>query len=594
LVCLVGVFVFNSFSSSSAQQSIAAGSDHYLAIKDGKVYAWGNNDQGQLGLGDKVQRATPTLIQGMSGVTQIKADNKSSMALLSDGTIRVWGAGVTIPTRDAAALTGVIRIAGTDRIITTGGRCGLQVWDYSLEKNVGVTNVVQAFNTVCCPYTYLLKDNGDVTNRDVYWWYSREEYVESKQFGGARQIGINTNTLYTIMNDKTVQLFDVAYGISPTTISGLSNVKQLSIKPNNLAFLLENGTVKVTTESGATPSLTTLTGVTDANEVCVGLNNNMVIRKDDGSVQVYINRILCGNYFSTEIVPNKWYRLVMNHSGKCLRPTNGAAGGGAQLEQWTVTYGELSQLWRFQASTVAGYWTIFNKLGEVMDVNATTLRAPVSTWAANDGDNQMFKLSASPISDYFFITDLRTVNAATNLTLTISDVSIADGADIIMYTKKNNNYNNQLVKCVEAVFPDPSKWYKIVIKNDPTICLDDYYQHSDSLGVWSYSGGQNQQWKFVKDNSGFYTITNRQTGKSIDIPNGNSTSGTKLIAYTTNSGDNQKWNLIETNGGYYRLAAKSNPTLGLNSLNGTNLGNRVGLWNFAGGDNEQWIFSEVE
>ena len=44
-------------------ESIAGGRDHTIAVDiDGKIYTWGKNSSGQLGLGDTNVRLLPTLI----------------------------------------------------------------------------------------------------------------------------------------------------------------------------------------------------------------------------------------------------------------------------------------------------------------------------------------------------------------------------------------------------------------------------------------------------------------------------------------------------------------------------------------------------
>jgi alpha-tubulin suppressor-like RCC1 family protein len=44
-------------------KAIAAGMEHSLALTEsGEVYAWGWNDDGQLGLGDTEDRLTPTKV----------------------------------------------------------------------------------------------------------------------------------------------------------------------------------------------------------------------------------------------------------------------------------------------------------------------------------------------------------------------------------------------------------------------------------------------------------------------------------------------------------------------------------------------------
>lgn len=73
---------------------IATGSWHSFAITtSGRVYGWGKNDKGQLGLGDETTRDTPTLLSLLSSqvVSDIAAGNNHSVVLTVDGGVFTFG-----------------------------------------------------------------------------------------------------------------------------------------------------------------------------------------------------------------------------------------------------------------------------------------------------------------------------------------------------------------------------------------------------------------------------------------------------------------------------------------------------------------------
>lgn len=73
---------------------VAVGSNHMLAIDtDGRLWAWGENDQGQLGLGTETTVERPTRIEGLEDVVAVDAGSDWSLALTADGSVWVWGAG---------------------------------------------------------------------------------------------------------------------------------------------------------------------------------------------------------------------------------------------------------------------------------------------------------------------------------------------------------------------------------------------------------------------------------------------------------------------------------------------------------------------
>ncbi len=74
--------------------AIAAGSHAaYALLADGAVEAWGYNEAGALGSSTpaKVLVATPTTIEGLTGVKAIAAGGNSAIALREDGTVLDWG-----------------------------------------------------------------------------------------------------------------------------------------------------------------------------------------------------------------------------------------------------------------------------------------------------------------------------------------------------------------------------------------------------------------------------------------------------------------------------------------------------------------------
>jgi alpha-tubulin suppressor-like RCC1 family protein len=64
----------------------------FLALTtDGKLYSWGTNASGQLGLGDTVTRSTPTLITTLTDIVDYKIGNGISYAVTKNGDVYSWG-----------------------------------------------------------------------------------------------------------------------------------------------------------------------------------------------------------------------------------------------------------------------------------------------------------------------------------------------------------------------------------------------------------------------------------------------------------------------------------------------------------------------
>ena len=78
--------------AGTAFASIAAGEHHALAIRrDGSLWSWGWNVDGQLGLGGKENRYLPTRVREDSDWAWVSAGCGHSLALKRDGSLWAWG-----------------------------------------------------------------------------------------------------------------------------------------------------------------------------------------------------------------------------------------------------------------------------------------------------------------------------------------------------------------------------------------------------------------------------------------------------------------------------------------------------------------------
>ena len=83
---------FTQVPGLTSVKSIDVGCYHNLALrKDGTVWAWGNNDSGQIGDGTTDNRLTPVRVAKLSNVEAIAAGYSHSVALKKDGTVWTWG-----------------------------------------------------------------------------------------------------------------------------------------------------------------------------------------------------------------------------------------------------------------------------------------------------------------------------------------------------------------------------------------------------------------------------------------------------------------------------------------------------------------------
>jgi alpha-tubulin suppressor-like RCC1 family protein len=90
------VYVLTSGGTLSNITAVSAGADHSLALaSNGSVWAWGYNAYGQLGNNTLTEEKEPvqvlTATGTLTGVTAISAGYYHSLALTSSGTVYAWG-----------------------------------------------------------------------------------------------------------------------------------------------------------------------------------------------------------------------------------------------------------------------------------------------------------------------------------------------------------------------------------------------------------------------------------------------------------------------------------------------------------------------
>lgn len=168
--------------------AVAGGLGHSLALDgDGTVWAWGSNDEGQLGDGTTVSRVAARKVPGLSGVTALAAGLYTSFALKADGTIWSWG------TNDSGEL-------GTP----SGGTCGGSDCSKNPILIQGLETVIALGSGGTADHTLALKADGTV------WGWGWNEYG---------QLGVATTT---------ATCGTTACSPVPVQIPGLANITAIT------------------------------------------------------------------------------------------------------------------------------------------------------------------------------------------------------------------------------------------------------------------------------------------------------------------------------------------------------------------------------
>ncbi|MYN37806.1 hypothetical protein GTP55_00295 [Duganella sp. FT109W] len=116
--------VVSNGAATTAWTKIAVGEQFAIGLRagtgttaGGTLWAWGLNSNGQLGLGDQVNRSVPTLIGKDTNWVGVWAGKYHVVALKTDGTLWAWGRNTEGQLGDTSVLvrTSPVKVGGPDK-----------------------------------------------------------------------------------------------------------------------------------------------------------------------------------------------------------------------------------------------------------------------------------------------------------------------------------------------------------------------------------------------------------------------------------------------------------------------------------------------
>ncbi|WP_162276850.1 glycoside hydrolase family 76 protein [Mucilaginibacter pedocola] len=108
--------------------------------------------------------------------------------------------------------------------------------------------------------------------------------------------------------------------------------------------------------------------------------------------------------------------------------------------------------------------------------------------------------------------------------------------------------------------------------------------------IWGWNAGNNQKFKIVPVNYGYYRLVPQSlTTSSLDVNGGSNANNTPIQIYAANNNASQYYKLVYDYDGYYKLKPRCAPSSCVNVQGGaTANGTKCVLWQESFGDNERW------
>ena len=135
------------------------------------------------------------------------------------------------------------------------------------------------------------------------------------------------------------------------------------------------------------------------------------------------------------------------------------------------------------------------------------------------------------------------INQNSNLCLDDDAWGTANGAKLIQWTCGATQYNQQW-----QFTPTSGGYYNIKVRYAPSLVIDVSdvsTANGAKVHLWTWVGGNNQQWIPESMGNGYYRFRARHSGRCLDVPGASTATGVQLQQYDCNGTPAQSFRLVQ-------------------------------------------------
>ena len=271
---------------------------------------------------------------------------------------------------------------------------------------------------------------------------------------------------------------------------------------------------------------------------------------------------------------------------------------GANISIWNDNGGD-NQKW-YLVLGADGYYTIKSVANQSFIIDAAAnppkVGSNVSIWTSKSQLNQKWIIepSTTDTNGAYIIR-----NAANpNLVLDAAGASPKCGANVSVWSAKNQNNQKWKIVTVNAPSFDANKTYEISSLSNSSFVLDaaaNPPKIGANVSIWTKKNQANQKWYLQKDSQGYYTIRSAANKNYIlDAAANPPKAGSNVSIWTSKNQANQKWKIEQLANGSYIIKSVGNSKLVLDATGATpKIGANVSVWTANGGNNQKWRIKAV-
>jgi hypothetical protein len=284
----------------------------------------------------------------------------------------------------------------------------------------------------------------------------------------------------------------------------------------------------------------------------------LVLDQDNGGWNVHDMN------FAASGVTSSWFEVVNQASGLCATAAGGSTANGTAVQQTACT-GTADQLWRFEPTSVSGYYDVVNDNAQSEDetwnitggVGATAAGTPLQIWnyGGTGNTNALFNATLGSSGYYTF--------AADNSGLCIDAPSTGSGVQLEQNTC--NGSTAEAFSLVPNAGINSTSWYEVVNEASGLCATAAGGSTANGTAVQdsACTGASDQLWQFLPTSVGGYLeVVNENAeseGESWNITGGVGATASGDTLQTWNYGGTGNTNALFSGdlqySGYYTFAA---------------------------------------